>query len=63
MVSATAGKPLPESGDEVMYAAEYLLWLAEETIRIDGRYATAPDDTGRVLVMQQPVGPCLVITP
>src|SRR5262249_5568504 len=40
-----------------------LLWFAGETIRIDGRYATASDASGRVLVMQQPVGPCLVITP
>ena len=57
------GKPLEESEHEVAYAAEYLLWFAEEAMRIDGRYAVAPDATGRVLVMQHPVGPCLIITP
>jgi succinate-semialdehyde dehydrogenase/glutarate-semialdehyde dehydrogenase len=57
------GKPLAESDDEISYAAEYLLWFAEEAMRIDGRYAVAPDARGRVLVMQQPVGPCLIITP
>jgi succinate-semialdehyde dehydrogenase/glutarate-semialdehyde dehydrogenase len=63
LLTLEMGKPLAESLDEVAYASEYLLWFAEETIRIDGRYATAPDGRGRVLVMQQPVGPCLIITP
>ena len=63
LLTLEMGKPISESRDEVAYAAEYLLWFAEEAIRIDGRYATAPDGRGRVLVMQQPVGPCLIITP
>ena len=32
-------------------------------MRIDGRYATAPDGRSRLLVTKQPVGPCLLITP
>ena len=63
LLTLEMGKPLQESRDEVAYASEYLLWFAEEAIRIDGRYAVAPDGRGRVLVMQQPVGPCLIITP
>jgi succinate-semialdehyde dehydrogenase/glutarate-semialdehyde dehydrogenase len=63
LLTLEMGKPVPESRDEVAYAGEYLLWFAEEAIRIDGRYARAPDGSGRVLVMQHPVGPCLVITP
>lgn len=63
LLTLEMGKPLQESRDEVDYASEYLVWFAEEAIRIDGRYAVAPDGRGRVLVMQQPVGPCLVITP
>jgi succinate-semialdehyde dehydrogenase/glutarate-semialdehyde dehydrogenase len=32
-------------------------------VRIDGRFAVAPNGAGRLLVMKQPVGPCLLITP
>jgi succinate-semialdehyde dehydrogenase/glutarate-semialdehyde dehydrogenase len=48
---------------EVAYAAEFLRWFAEEAVRIEGRYAVAPSGSGRLLTMQQPVGPCLLITP
>jgi succinate-semialdehyde dehydrogenase/glutarate-semialdehyde dehydrogenase len=47
----------------VLYAAEFLRWFSEEAVRIDGRYATAPNGAGRLLTMRQPVGPCLLITP
>jgi succinate-semialdehyde dehydrogenase / glutarate-semialdehyde dehydrogenase len=57
------GKPLAESKAEVAYAAEFLRWFGEEAVRIDGRYATAPNGGGRLLTMRQPVGPCLLITP
>ena len=32
-------------------------------MRIDGRFAVAPNGQGRLLTMRQPVGPCLLITP
>ncbi|MGH9064045.1 MAG: NAD-dependent succinate-semialdehyde dehydrogenase [Acidimicrobiales bacterium] len=57
------GKPLPESRSEVAYAAEFFRWFSEEACRISGRYASTPDGKGRMLVMRQPVGPCLLITP
>jgi succinate-semialdehyde dehydrogenase / glutarate-semialdehyde dehydrogenase len=57
------GKPLAESKAEVVYAAEFLRWFAEEAVRIDGRYTTAPDGASRTLVLRQPVGPCILITP
>ena len=57
------GKPLAESKAEVTYAGEFLRWFAEEAVRIEGRYATAPNGQGRMLVMRQPVGPCYAITP
>ena len=37
------GKPLAESKAEIGYAAEFFRWFSEEAVRIDGRYATAPD--------------------
>jgi succinate-semialdehyde dehydrogenase/glutarate-semialdehyde dehydrogenase len=57
------GKPLPESRAEIAYAAEFFRWFAEEAVRIEGGYAVAPNGQGRFLVMKQPVGPCLLITP
>jgi succinate-semialdehyde dehydrogenase/glutarate-semialdehyde dehydrogenase len=57
------GKPLAESRGEIAYAADFFRWFAEESVRIDGRFGVAPNGAGRLLVMKQPVGPCLLITP
>ncbi len=57
------GKVLAESRAEVLYAAEFLRWYAEEAVRIEGRWGVAPTGKGRVWTMRQPVGPCLMITP
>jgi succinate-semialdehyde dehydrogenase / glutarate-semialdehyde dehydrogenase len=57
------GKPLAEARGEIAYAAEFLRWFSEEAVRVDGGYAVSPDGAARFLVMRQPVGPCLLITP
>ncbi|HLT83089.1 MAG TPA: NAD-dependent succinate-semialdehyde dehydrogenase, partial [Phototrophicaceae bacterium] len=57
------GKPLAESRGEVTYAAEFLRWFAEEAVRVDGGYMPAPAGGSRFLVMRQPVGPSILITP
>jgi succinate-semialdehyde dehydrogenase/glutarate-semialdehyde dehydrogenase len=57
------GKPLAESKSEVTYASEFFRWFAEEAVRIEGRFATAPNGAGRLITMRQPVGPCYAITP
>ncbi len=57
------GKPVAESKAEVAYAAEFFRWFAEEAVRIEGRFATAPNGAGRLITMRQPVGPCYAITP
>jgi succinate-semialdehyde dehydrogenase / glutarate-semialdehyde dehydrogenase len=57
------GKPLAESKAEVSYASEFFRWFAEEAVRIEGRFATAPNGAGRLITMRQPVGPCYAITP
>src|SRR5690625_970940 len=62
-MSLEMGKSLPESQGEVTYGAEFLRWFSEEAVRIHGRYAVAPDGTSRLLTLQRPVGPCLLITP
>jgi succinate-semialdehyde dehydrogenase / glutarate-semialdehyde dehydrogenase len=57
------GKPLAEARSEVAYAAEFFRWFAEEAVRIDGGYMTAPAGDARFLVAREPVGPCILITP
>src|SRR3712207_6049819 len=57
------GKPLQESVAEITYAAEFFRWFAEEAVRIEGRFAAAPNGQGRLITMRQPVGPCYMITP
>ena len=63
LMTLEMGKPLKESKAEIAYGAEFLRWFSEEAVRIDGRYAVAPNGQGRLLTMKQPVGPCLLITP
>src|SRR6266498_2648834 len=63
LMTLEMGKPVAESKAEIAYAAEFFRWFAEEAVRIDGSYQVAPNGKGRFLVMRQPVGPCLLITP
>src|SRR5579875_1903397 len=63
LMTLEMGKPIKESKAEIAYGAEFLRWFAEQSVRIDGRYAVAPNGQGRLLTMKQPVGPCLLITP
>src|SRR5581483_5394428 len=63
LMTLEMGKPLAESKAEIAYGAEFFRWFSEQAVRIDGRYATAPNGQGRLLTMKQPVGACLLITP
>ncbi len=63
LMTLEMGKPLAESRGEVTYGGEFLRWFSEEAPRIQGRYGANPEGTGRMIVSQHPVGPCLLITP
>ena len=63
LMTLEMGKSLAESKAEITYGSEFLRWFAEQAVRIDGRYSVPPNGQGRLLTMQQPVGPCLLITP
>lgn len=63
LMSIEMGKPFAEARGEVMYGAEFLRWFSEETARVAGRFATAPDGKMRLMVQKRPVGPSLFITP
>ena len=63
VITAEMGKPLAESRGEVYYAAQFLRWFAEQTVRISGEVRTTPEADARILTLQQPVGPSLLIAP
>lgn len=57
------GKPLAESRDEVVRAAEYFEWFSEEARRIDGRVVPANRPGVQQLVKRQAIGPVAAFTP
>ncbi|MQA03229.1 MAG: aldehyde dehydrogenase family protein [Streptosporangiales bacterium] len=63
LMTLEMGKPVAEATGEILYAAEFLRWFAEEAVRVEGGYQTSADGKSRVMIMRQPVGPCLLITP
>src|SRR3954451_8992359 len=63
LMTLEMGKPVAESKAEITYAADFFRWFSGEALRIDGNYKQFANGTSRVLVMKQPVGPSLMITP
>jgi succinate-semialdehyde dehydrogenase/glutarate-semialdehyde dehydrogenase len=63
LITLEMGKPLAEARGEVRYAAEFFRWFAEEAVRTNGHFGHTPDGGARAMVLSQPVGPCLLITP
>jgi succinate-semialdehyde dehydrogenase/glutarate-semialdehyde dehydrogenase len=63
LMTLEMGKPVSESKAEIIYAANFFRWYAEEAVRINGRFTINETGKGRVLTMQQPIGPCVFITP
>jgi len=57
------GKALRDARGEVTYAAEFFRWFAEEAVRLDGSVMTAPSGANRILVLRQPVGVSVLVTP
>ncbi len=63
LVSREQGKPLAEGRGEVLYAASYVAWFAEEATRAYGDVIPAPRRGRRMLVLKEPVGVVAAITP
>ncbi|WP_132991709.1 NAD-dependent succinate-semialdehyde dehydrogenase [Gordonia zhaorongruii] len=63
VMTTEMGKPLAEARGEVAYGAEFFRWFAEEAVRIRGDARRSPDGKSRFIVTQEPVGPCILITP
>jgi succinate-semialdehyde dehydrogenase/glutarate-semialdehyde dehydrogenase len=63
LMTLEMGKTVQESAAEITYGAEFFRWFSEQAVRIDGRYTVNANGQGRTMVMKQPVGPCILITP
>jgi succinate-semialdehyde dehydrogenase/glutarate-semialdehyde dehydrogenase len=63
LITIENGKALRDARAEVAYAAEFFRWYAEEAVRADGTVGTAPSGANRILVLRQPVGVCVLVTP
>ena len=63
LISLENGKALSDARSEVMYAAEFFRWYAEEAVRLEGEISTSPSGANRIVVMYQPIGVSLLITP
>jgi succinate-semialdehyde dehydrogenase/glutarate-semialdehyde dehydrogenase len=63
LISLENGKAIVDAKGEVAYAAEFFRWFAEEAVRGAGEVATAPSGANRILVVRQPVGVCVLVTP
>jgi succinate-semialdehyde dehydrogenase / glutarate-semialdehyde dehydrogenase len=57
------GKPLAESRGEIVYAASFVEWFAEEGKRIYGEIIPASLPEKHILVIKRPVGVTAAITP
>ena len=57
------GKPLAESRGEILYAASFIEWFAEEGKRVYGDVIPATTPDKRIMVLKQPVGVVASITP
>jgi succinate-semialdehyde dehydrogenase/glutarate-semialdehyde dehydrogenase len=63
LISAENGKSLGDARAEVTYAAEFFRWYAEEAVRPQGHYGTAPAGGVRTVVTSRPVGVAVLVTP
>jgi succinate-semialdehyde dehydrogenase/glutarate-semialdehyde dehydrogenase len=63
LMTTEQGKPLAEARAEVDYASSFTEFFAEEAKRIYGEIIPTPKESGRVLVLKQPIGVVGAITP
>ncbi|MFM0199056.1 NADP-dependent succinate-semialdehyde dehydrogenase [Paraburkholderia fungorum] len=63
ILTAEQGKPLAEAKGEILYAASFLEWFAEEGKRVNGDTIPTPASDKRIVVTKEPIGVCAAITP
>lgn len=63
IMTTEQGKPLAEARGEVAYAASFIEWFAEEAKRVYGDVIPQHQADKRIIVIKQPIGVCVAITP
>ena len=63
LLSREQGKPLAEAMGEVVYAASFLEWFAEEARRVYGDVIPSHKADARIVVTKEPIGVVAAITP
>jgi succinate-semialdehyde dehydrogenase/glutarate-semialdehyde dehydrogenase len=63
LMTSEQGKPLRAARTEVRYAADFLIWFAEEAKRVYGQTIPSARADQRFLVLHQPIGVVGAITP
>jgi succinate-semialdehyde dehydrogenase/glutarate-semialdehyde dehydrogenase len=63
LMTAEQGKPLAESRGEIDYAASFIEWFAEEGRRIYGDTIPGHQADKRIVVLKEPIGVSVAITP
>ena len=63
LMVAENGKALRDAKAEATYSAEFFRWYAEEAVRMEGVLMQAPSGANKILVMRQPVGVSVLVTP
>lgn len=63
IMTTEQGKPLAESRGEIVYAASFVEWFAEEGKRVYGDTIPMGQPGKRIVVLKEPVGVCAAITP
>ncbi len=63
LMTAEQGKPLAESKGEIVYAASFIEWFAEEAKRVYGDTIPPHGANKRIVVIKEPIGVVAAITP
>lgn len=63
ILTAEQGKPLAEAKAEIAYAASFFEWFGEEAKRVYGETIPAPMPGRRLVVLREPIGVTVGITP
>ena len=63
LMTREQGKPLTEAKAEVLYAASFVEWFAEEAKRAYGEIIPSPASDRELLVFKEPIGVVAAITP
>ncbi len=63
IMTSEQGKPVAESRGEIVYAAAFVEWFAEEGKRVYGDTIPSPAPGRRIVVTKEPIGVAAAITP